>query len=86
VRRRPLYIGVRELNRAGFSDQHRAAMNVVEVAIRKAETMLPAFGLFIILAQMPSSNSARPCVSMNLLAALRARLMIGPVTALIEHA
>jgi hypothetical protein len=56
VRGRQLDSGVSVSRGAGLCGQHCAAMNILEVSIGKLVAALAAFGLFIVLPQMPFSE------------------------------
>ena len=86
MQRRLLDIGAFVLSWSGFDDQHRAAMDVIEVSIRKQIATLAVFSLLVILAQMPCSIFSKSVRLDEFPCRAAGGLMVGPIAALIEHA
>ena len=66
--------------------QHCAAMNILEVAIRKLVAALAAFGGLVILPQMPSSEFGEAVRCDKLVLGIARRPVVGPIAWLIKHA
>ncbi len=66
--------------------KHRAAMNILDAAVRKLVAALAAFGGLVILSQMPSSEFAEAVRCDKLVLGVARRPVVGPIAWLIKHA
>jgi hypothetical protein len=86
VPRRLLNIGALVFPCTGFGDEHRAAMDVLEIAERKPVTTFAVLGFLIVLPEMPSSKFDEAAGFDEFGCRAAGRLVVRPVAWLIEYA